>query len=77
MGETAHGVGFGSTIEFREDKDCCCAVGMCENSRQRVIQISIAAALIFLSLQVACAVNGGYLEVDGGVAFWLQLLFRT
>ena len=40
---------------------------MCENSRQRVIHISIAAALIFLALQVACAANGGYLEADGGV----------
>ena len=33
--------------------------GMCENSRQRVIHISIAAAANFAELQVACAVNGG------------------
>jgi hypothetical protein len=45
---------------------------MCGNSRLRVIHISIAAALIFLSSQVACAVNGGYLEADGGVAFWVS-----
>jgi hypothetical protein len=32
---------------------------MCENSRQRVIHMSIAVAVIFLALQVACAVNGG------------------
>jgi hypothetical protein len=32
-------------------------VGMCENSRPRVIHISIAAAAIFPALQVACAVN--------------------
>jgi hypothetical protein len=32
---------------------------MCENSRQRVIHISIAVAVIFLEWQVACAVNGG------------------
>ncbi len=38
---------------------CCCAVGMCGNSRQRVIHISTAVAVIFLRLQVACAVNGG------------------
>lgn len=38
---------------------CCCAVGMCENSRQRVILISIAVAAIFLGTQVACAVSGG------------------
>ena len=40
-------------------KGCCCAVGMCENSRQRVIHISTAVAAIFLALQVAGAVNGG------------------
>ncbi len=38
---------------------CCCAVGMCENSRLRVIHISIAVAAIFLALQVAYAVNDG------------------
>jgi hypothetical protein len=32
---------------------------MCENSRQRVIHISIAVAVIFLSLQVVGAVVGG------------------
>ena len=37
---------------------CCCAVGMCENSRQRVIHISSTVAVIFLESQVACAVNG-------------------
>ncbi len=50
----------GSTIGFCKEKGCCCcAVGMCENSRQRVIHISSAVAVIFLSLQVACAVVGG------------------
>ena len=29
------------------------------NSRQRIIHISIAVAVIFLALQVACAVNDG------------------
>ncbi len=38
---------------------CCCAVGMCENSRQRVIHISTAVAVIFLAVQVAGAVVGG------------------
>jgi hypothetical protein len=33
---------------------------MCENSRQRVIHIPIAVAVIFLSLQVAGAVVGGW-----------------
>ena len=37
---------------------CRCAVGMCENSRQRVIRISSAEAVIFLRKQVACAVSG-------------------
>ncbi len=32
---------------------------MCVNSRQRVIHISIAVAVIFLALQVAGALNGG------------------
>jgi len=32
---------------------------MCENSRQRVIHISMAAAMIFLAMQVARAVAGG------------------
>ncbi len=31
---------------------------MCENSRQRVIHISIAVAVIFLRWQVACTVIG-------------------
>jgi hypothetical protein len=31
---------------------------MCENSRQRVIQIPSSVAVIFLELQVASAVNG-------------------
>ncbi len=38
---------------------------MCENSRLRVIHISIAVAVIFLALQVACAVNGGFLKPTG------------
>jgi len=33
--------------------------GYVDNSRLRVIHISIAAAAIFLALQVACAVNRG------------------
>jgi hypothetical protein len=32
---------------------------MCENSQQRVIHISSAVAVIFLSLQVVGAVAGG------------------
>jgi hypothetical protein len=32
---------------------------MCENSRQRVIHISTAAAVIFLASQVAWAAVGG------------------
>jgi hypothetical protein len=32
---------------------------MCENSRQRVIHISTAVAVIFFALQVARAVDGG------------------
>ena len=32
---------------------------MCENSRQRVIHMSTAVAVIFFALQVACAVNAG------------------
>ncbi len=39
---------------------------MCGNSRQRVIHISSAVAVIFLESQVACAVNGG--EHFGGVS---------
>ncbi len=35
---------------------------MCENSRQRVIHISSAVAVIFLSLQVVGAVVGGYVN---------------
>ncbi len=35
---------------------------MCENSRQRVIHISIAVAVIFLALQVACALSFGHEE---------------
>ncbi len=53
-------------------KIAAAAVGMCENSLTRVIHISIAVAVIFLALQVACAVNGGYLEADGGVAVWVS-----
>ncbi|MEE8455291.1 MAG: hypothetical protein V3R90_11165 [Limibaculum sp.] len=45
---------FGSTIEIRMEKAVdVVAVGMCGNSRQRVIHISTAAAVIFLGLQVA------------------------
>jgi hypothetical protein len=31
---------------------------MCENTRQRVIHLSMAAAVIFFALQVARAVDG-------------------
>ncbi len=45
---------FGSTIEIRMEKAVdVVAVGICGNSRQRVIHISTAAAVIFLGLQVA------------------------
>ena len=39
--------------------DTACAVGICENSRQRVIHISNAVAVIFLASQVVDAVVGG------------------
>ncbi len=51
--------GCGSTIGFVGKSCCCCAVGMCGNSRQRVIHISMAAVAIFLASQVAVAVVGG------------------
>ncbi len=38
---------------------------MCGNSRQRVIHIPTAVAVIFFRLQVACAVNGGCWGLSG------------
>ena len=45
---------------------------MCENSRQRVIQISSAVAVIFLEWQAAREVVGGEADADGGVAVWVS-----
>jgi hypothetical protein len=53
-------VWLGSTIGFCKERAVVVAQWvMCENSRQRVIHISSAVAVIFLRLQVARAVNGG------------------
>ena len=57
---------------------CCRAVGMCENSRQRVIHIATASTAILLGLQVAWTAQGGEPETDGGVAVWVSgSEFRT